>query len=268
MKKKARIIAIINNKGGVGKTMTAQNLAAALAAKSNKVCMIDCDSQHNLTNRCQNKNRVKELSEQLYKGRTIENYLSDSNLDIEPIEVKKNLFLIPSTIALAEYAVSLYNMDQNENPSGKLKELCTYLQEVFDYIVIDSEPGMGALMVNATKAADLIIIPISCIDALSGADEGVFGIMDKNNLNTPYYFLQTMHEGRKKNSKDIRSQLLEEAFENTFKTFIKRNEYLNSAAVYGLDIFEHAPKSAGADDYKDLAIEVLAIFKKLNKIQP
>lgn len=267
MKKEAKVIAIINNKGGVGKTMTAQNLAAALVDKAKKVCMIDFDSQHNLTNRCQSKNRVEELSEQQYKGRTIESYLSDSNLNIEPIEVKDNLHLIPSTIALAEYSAFLYNVDQSENPSGKLKEFCTYLQDAFDFIIIDSEPGMGALMVNATKAADLVIIPVNCLDALSGADEGVFGIMDKNNLNTPYYFLQTMYENRLKSSREIRSQLLEEACENTFSTFIKRNEYLNSAGTYGVDIFEHAPKSGGANDYKDLAIEVLAIFKKLNKIQ-
>jgi par A-like chromosome partitioning protein len=265
MKKEAKIIAVINNKGGVGKTMTAQNLAAALAAKAKKVCMIDFDSQHNLTNRCENKNRVEELREQQYKGRTIEDYLSDSTLDIQPIEVKKNLYLIPSTIALAEYSASLYNMAQNENPSDKLKELCTYLEDAFDFIIVDSEPGMGALMVNATKAADLVIIPISCLDALSGADEGVFGIMDKNNLNTPYYFLQTMYENRLKSSREIRSQLLEEACENTFKTFIKRNEFLNNAGIYGLDVFEHAPKSGGANDYKDLATEVLSIFKKKNK---
>ena len=262
MKKEAKVSAIINNKGGVGKTMTAQNLAAALADKAKKVCMIDFDSQHNLTNRCENKNRVEELKEQQYTGRTIEEYLSDSTLDIQPIEVKKNLYLIPSTIALAEYSASLYNMSQSENPSDKLKELCTYLQGAFDFIIIDSEPGMGALMVNATKAADLIIIPISCLDALSGADEGVFGIMDKNNLNTPYYFLQTMYENRLKSSREIRSQLLEEAYDNTFRTFIKRNEFLNIASIYGLDVFEHAPKSGGANDYKDLAIEILAIFKK------
>lgn len=266
MEKKAKVIAIINNKGGVGKTMTAHNLAAALAAKGKKVCMIDFDSQHNLTNRCENKNRAEILKEQQYKGCAIEDYLSDPTIDIQPIEVKKNLFLIPSTIALAEYSASLYNI-QNGNPSDKLKELCNDLQNTFDFIVIDSEPGMGALMVNATKAADLIIIPINCLDALSGADEGVFGIMDKNNLNIPYYFLQTMYESRLKSSRDIRSQLLEEARENTFITFIKRNEYLNSAGIYGLDVFEHAPKSGGANDYNDLAVEVLSIFKKMNKKQ-
>lgn len=265
MDRKAQTIAVVNNKGGVGKTMTAQDLSAALANKGKKVCMIDSDSQHNLTNRCANRNRVEELKEHQYKGYALEDYLANSTLEIQPLEVKKNLFLIPSTIELAKYASSLYNMDQSENPSGKLKELCNDLKEVFDYIIIDCEPGMSALMVNAIKAADLIIIPINCLDALSGADEGVFGIMDRNNLNTPYYFLQTMYENRLKSCRDIRSQLLEEARENTFITFIKRNEYLNSAGNFGIDVFEHAPKSGGANDYKDLATEVLSIFKKLNK---
>ena len=71
-----------------------------------------------------------------------------------------------------------------------------------------------------------------------------------------------MYENRLKSSREIRSQLLEEAYDNTFRTFIKRNEFLNIASIYGLDVFEHAPKSGGANDYKDLAIEILAIFKK------
>lgn len=263
MKKKATVIAVINNKGGVGKTITVQNLSAALADRGKKVCMIDSDSQHNLTNRCNN----QKIEEQKYKGYAIEDYLSDPTLEIVPIEVKKKLFLIPSTIELAKYSASLYNMNQNSNPSGKLKDLCTDLQNEFDYIIIDSEPGMSAIMVNATKAADLIIIPINCLDALSGASEGVFGILDENNLDTPHYFLQTMYESRLKSSRDIRRQLLEEAYENTFGTIIKRNEYLNSAGIYGLDIFEHAPRSGGANDYRDLAVEVQAILKKLSRKQ-
>ena len=235
MGKKAKIIAVVNNKGGVGKTMTAHNLSAAMADKGKNVCMIDSDSQHNLTNRCENKNRVEELQKRQYRGLALEDYLSNPELAICPLEVKKNLYLIPSTIELATYSASLYHL------------------------------GLGPLMVNATKAADLIIIPINCLDALNGASEGVFGIMDNNNLNTSYYFLQTMYENRLKSSRDIRCQLLEEARENTFSTFIKRNEYLNSAGNYGLDIFEHAPKSGGASDYKYLASEVMSILKKQNK---
>ena len=265
MGKKAKITAVVNNKGGVGKTMTAHNLSAAMADKGKNVCMIDSDSQHNLTNRCENKNRVEELQKRQYRGLALEDYLSNPELAICPLEVKKNLYLIPSTIELATYSASLYHLGPNENPSDKLKNFCNDLQEEVDFIVIDSEPGMGPLMVNATKAADLIIIPINCLDALNGASEGVFGIMDNNNLNTSYYFLQTMYENRLKSSRDIRCQLLEEARENTFSTFIKRNEYLNSAGNYGLDIFEHAPKSGGASDYKYLASEVMSILKKQNK---
>lgn len=268
MEKNAKIIAVINNKGGVGKTMTAQNLSAALADKGKRVCMIDFDSQHNLTNRCENvKREESKLKEHLYRGCSIEDYLADPNLKIYPLEVKDKLYLIPSTIELAHYSASLYNLNPSENPSDKLKELCNDLRPAFDFIIIDSEPGMSALMVNATKAADLVIIPVNCLDALSGADEGVFGIMNRNNLDTPYFFLQTLYENRLKSSRDIRSQLLEEAYENTFRTYIKRNEYLNSAGNYGLDIFEHAPRSGGANDYKDLAIEIQAIFRKKNKKQ-
>lgn len=257
----AVVIAVTNNKGGVGKTITTQDLSAALADKGKNVCMIDFDSQHNLTNRCKNEQRAEELEELLSKGGSIENYLRNSKLEILPFKIKENLFLIPSTIELAQYSTSLYQLSPSESPSEVLKRFCNDMREVFDFIIIDSEPGMGALMVNATKAADLIIIPINCLDALGGASEGVFGIMDQNNLQTPYFFLQTMYEHRLKSSRDIRSQLIAEERSNTFHTYIKRNEYLNSAGNYGLDIFEYAPKSGGAGDYKDLASEVLSIIK-------
>lgn len=265
MNKKTYTISIINNKGGVGKTTTAQNLSAALAEKGKNVCMIDFDSQHNLTNRCENPNRVEELKEHLYEGCAIEDYLTNHELKINPLNVKNNLYLIPSTIKLAELSASLYSMDDNEAPSNKLKELCLDLQGIFDFIVIDCEPGMSALMANATIAADIIIIPVSCQDALIGAQEGVFGIMDNNNIDIPYYFLHTIYEPRLKSHRDIRNKLLEEAHENTFHTSIKRNEFLNIASNNGLDVFEQAPKSGGANDFKDLAAEVISIIKKINK---
>ena len=266
MKKKAITISIINNKGGVGKTMTVQNLSAALAEREEMVCMIDLDSQHNLTNRCENLGREEEeLRICKYEGCAIEDYLANPEIPIRPLMIKKNLFLIPSTIRLAEVSASLYSMNIGERPSDKLKDLCNDIQNKFDFIIIDSEPGMSALMANAAKAADIIIIPINCQDALSGAGEGVFGIMDNNNLDTPHYFLQTMFENRLKSSRDIRSKLTEEAYENRFYTIIKRNEHLNIAGNLGLDVFEHAPKSGGASDFKDLAAEILSIIKRGNK---
>lgn len=265
MSKKAITISIINNKGGVGKTTTAQNLSAALAERGKNVCMVDFDSQHNLTNRCENPNRVEKLKERQYENCAIEDYLINPNLEIIPINVKNNLYLIPSTIRLAELSASLYSMKSDENPSYQLKELCYYLREKFDFIIIDCEPGMSALMANATIAADMIIIPVSCQDALIGAQEGVFGIMDNNNIDIPYYFLHTLCEPRLKSYQDINNKLLEDARENTFHTSIKRNEYLNIAGNNGLDVFEQAPKSKGANDFKALATEVISIVKKLNK---
>lgn len=176
--------------------------------------------------------------------------------------MKKNLYLIPSTIKLAQLSGTLYNTKDRENPSEKLKNFCNELQENFDFIIIDSEPGMGALMVNAVKAAEMIIIPINCQDALKGACEGVFGIMDANLIDTPYYFLQTMFESRFKTNRDIQTKLIKEAYQNTFHTYIKRNEFINVAACnYGLDIFEYAPKSGGANDYRNLASEIISILK-------
>lgn len=262
----ATVISVENNKGGVGKSITALNLGAGLALKGEKVCIIDFDSQHNLTSRCESPNRDSEfIQNRNYAGIAIEDYILNPRLNITPIKIKKNLYLIPSTIKLAEIAPVLYKMKETDNASEKLKKICDSMRNFFDIIIIDCEPGMSALMVNATKAADLIIIPVSCIDALTGAVEGVFGIMKQNKINTPYLYLQTLYENRMKSSRDIRDKLLEQARENTFITRIKKNEYLNAAGTYGLDIFEYAPKSGGADDFKALTTEVLFILKKMKK---
>lgn len=260
------VISIINNKGGVGKTMTAQNLGAALAAKGKRVCLIDFDSQHNLTNRFENEGRgVERLNNRDYQGIAIEDYLTNPSLEIQAIEVKKNLYLIPSTIRLAELSAVLYNMKAGENPGGKLKAFCESMSDVFDFIIVDSEPGMSAVMVNATIAANMIVIPVSCMDALDGASEGVFGIMQKNGLDTDYYFLQTFYDEKQASSRNIRCRLLEEADGNYFNTRIKRNEWLNKAGEMGMDIFELMPKTAGANNYKELASEVIGKLKKKAK---
>jgi chromosome partitioning protein len=261
MEKKAVVVSVINNKGGVGKTMTAQNLGAALALKGKKVCMIDFDSQHNLTNRFENDQRTGALLSRDYTHLAIEDYLTNDELDINPVEVKKNLYLIPATIRLAELSAQMY-AEKGEDASMKLKELCDCMAAGFDFIIIDSEPGMSALMVNATKAANLVLIPVNCQDALSGAGEGVFGIMDANRIDTPHYFLQTMYEERLKGCREIRRRLLDEDFEHTLRTQIKRNEYLNRAGDMGLDVFDFAPSSKGAADYECLALELIGIVKK------
>ena len=132
--------------------MTVQNLSAALAEREEMVCMIDLDSQHNLTNRCENLGREEEeLRICKYEGCAIEDYLANPEIPIRPLMIKKNLFLIPSTIRLAELSASLYSMNIGERPSDKLKDLCNDIQNKFDFIIIDSEPGMSALMANAAK---------------------------------------------------------------------------------------------------------------------
>jgi chromosome partitioning protein len=261
--RKAVVVSVINNKGGVGKTMTAQNLSAALALKGKRVCMIDFDSQHNLTNRFENSEREGALQTHDYTNIAIEDYMLNEELGIKPVSVKENLFLIPSTIKLSEVSAKLYGMKKDSNAGEKLHEICDCMETLFDYIVVDSEPGMSALMVNATRAAHIILIPVNCQDALNGAGEGVFGLMDANGIDVPYYFLQTMYEERLKSCRDIKKHLLDDAFENTLRTQIKRNEYLNSAGNAGMDIFEYAPKSQGANDYECLALELIGIVKKM-----
>jgi chromosome partitioning protein len=257
------VISVINNKGGVGKTMTAQNLGAALALRGKQVCLIDLDSQHNLTSRYENEGRQNLLPGGDYTKVAVEDYLVDSTLNIRPLLVKDNLYLIPSTTRLARVGAEMYKLSKEQQPSYMLLKICNAMRSAFDYVIVDCAPSMSALMANAAIAADLIIIPVSCQDALMGAGEGVFELMDNNRLATPYYFLQTIYEERLKSNRDRKRQLLDKAFEHTLRTQIKRNEYLNRSAECGLDVFEFAPKSQGASDYDCLALEVLGITSKM-----
>jgi chromosome partitioning protein len=259
------VISIINNKGGVGKTMTAQNLGAALALCGKQVCLIDLDSQHNLTTRYENTGREEVKDGELYSNQTIEDYIDNPRLPIRPLKVKDNLYIIPSTTRLARVSAAMYNLSKGQQPSYKLSNICNAMRQGFDYIIVDCAPSMSALMVNAAVAADMIIIPVSCQDALMGAGEGVFELMDNNKLDTPYYFLQTIYEDRLKSNRDRKRQLLSKAFDHTLHTEIKRNEYLNLSAECGQDVYEYAPKSRGAEDYMTLALEVIGITSKRRK---
>jgi chromosome partitioning protein len=242
--------------------MTAQNLGAALALRGKQVCLIDLDSQHNLTSRYENSGRECVQPGRAYSKESIEDYISDSTINMKPLPVKDNLYLIPSTTRLARVSAAMYTLSKEQQPSYKLLKICNAMRKAFDFIIVDCAPSMSALMANAAIAADMIIIPVSCQDALMGAGEGVFELMDNNRLTTPYYFLQTIYEERLKSNRDRKRQLLDKAFEHTLRTQIKRNEYLNRSAECGLDVFEFAPKSQGASDYDCLALEVLGLTAK------
>ena len=150
--KKTRIITVVNHKGGVGKTMTAANLGAALAKMGKTVLLVDADGQCNLTMQSVEEVTVPTLSD----------YLNNDDIEVNPQQVSKKLFLIPGSTALD---ADSHNIELSiEEDAGATKYMSEWLEKVkgeYDYVIIDSAPGSGAMLVNVIVAADELIIPIA-----------------------------------------------------------------------------------------------------------
>lgn len=158
--KKTRIITVVNHKGGVGKTMTAANLGAALAKMGKTVLLVDADGQCNLTMQSVEEVTVPTLSD----------YLNNDDIEVNPQQVSKKLFLIPGSTALD---ADSHNIELSiEEDAGATKYMSEWLEKVkgeYDYVIIDSAPGSGAMLVNVIVAADELIIPIADKFSIPGA---------------------------------------------------------------------------------------------------
>ena len=240
-----KIIAIANQKGGVGKTMTSQNLGAALALCGKKVLLIDFDPQCNLTTQAIQEANVPNISKIL-------------NEDLKPVpqEVQENLFIVPGAEALDEDALNLAAMDINE-ASFVLKSAIKGIKKDFDYILIDSAPGSSMLMVNSITAADVILVPIADKNSINGAKK-LSKIIKTYKVKAKGYYLLTRFDQRLAIHKEIRNLLISKNRDSLFFTAIRQSEALNQAACQGMDIFRFNKRSHGAEDYMDLAKEILA----------
>ena len=249
-----RIIAISNQKGGVGKTTTAINLSACLAEKGKKVLTIDMDPQGNTTSGLGiDKNEVEDTSYEVLLGEAkIENAITKSIMD--------GLFVVPSEIGLAGAEIELIGKVDRE---FILKKEVERIKDDYDFIIIDCPPSLNTLTVNAMTTADTVIVPIQCeYYALEGLSELMYTIqLVKERLNNELEIegiVFTMYDARTCLSLQVVENVKENIDKKIYKSIIPRNVRLAEAPSYGQPINLYSPRSAGAEAYRALADEVIA----------
>ena len=248
-----RIIAIANQKGGVGKTTTSINLSSCLADLGKKVLLVDIDPQGNATSGVgiikQNlENTVYEL---FLDECTISECLTKSVVD--------NLNVLPSNVNLSGAEIDLIGV---ENREYILKNVLDQIKDLYDYIIIDCPPSLNILTVNAMTAADSVIVPIQCeYYALEGLSQLIHTInLIQDRLNNDLEIdgiVFTMYDSRTNLSSDVVENVKSNVHINIYDTVIPRNVRLAEAPSFGLPIHMYDGRSAGAVAYKNLAKEII-----------
>lgn len=248
-----RIIAIANQKGGVGKTTTAINLSASLAAMNKRVLALDMDPQGNMTSGLGvDKDEVEKSVYDLIIGNTvIEECICKDVLD--------NLDVLPSNIDLSAAEIELIGVENKEFIlSGEVKKV----KDEYDFIVIDCPPALSMLTINAMTTADSVIVPIQCeyyaLEGLSQLIHTIELVQERLNPNLEIEgVVFTMYDARTNLSLQVVENVKDNLNQNIYKTIIPRNIRLAEAPSYGMPITLYDPKSTGAESYMLLAEEVI-----------
>jgi len=249
-----KVIAIANQKGGVGKTTTAINLSASLAVLEKKVLVIDADPQANTTsglNFSPNNDEKRTLYEVMIGQIGIEDSLIQTEID--------NLHMVPSHINLVGAEIEMLDVPERESV---LKKALEPIVDNYDYIIIDCSPSLGLITVNCLTAADSVIIPVQPeFFALEGLGKLLQTIrLVQGGVNpalTIEGFVVTMFDGRTKVHAQVVGELREHFKDMVFKTIIQRNIRLSEAPSHGKPIILYDIMSTGANNYLNLAREVL-----------